>query len=271
MPNTLNLIPKLTLVGAGPGDPDLITIRGAKALAVADAVLYDALVHPDLLALAPADAVKVFVGKRAGQHSLVQDDINQLIVDHALKYGHVVRLKGGDPFVFARGQEEIAFAEAQGIPTEVVPGISSAIGVMGLQKIPVTRRGVSESFYLVTGTTQTEQLSADLALAAQTSATVVVLMGMKQLPKITAIYHNLGKGDLPVAVIQNGSLPNEQIAIGTVSTIEQLVAEKQMAAPSIIVLGEVVRYHARFEEVVEQLANEVISGLANEPNQSNGF
>lgn len=258
-PRTANLelrTAKLTLVGAGPGDPDLITIRGAKALALADAVLYDALVHPDLLAIAPADAVKVFVGKRAGQHSLVQDDINQLIVDHALKYGHVVRLKGGDPFVFARGQEEIAFTEAQGIPTEVVPGISSAIGVMGLQKIPVTRRGVSESFYVVTGTTQTEQLSSDLALAAQTSATVVVLMGMKQLPKITAIYHNLGKSDLPVAVIQNGSLPSEQIAIGTVSTIEQLVTEKQMAAPSIIVLGEVVRYHARFEEVVRVSANQ---------------
>ena len=105
--------PKLTLIGAGPGDPDLITVRGAKALAQADAVLYDALVHPDLLQLAPEKAVKLFVGKRAGQHSFKQDDINQLILDHALQYGHVVRLKGGDPFVFARGQEEIAFVEAQ--------------------------------------------------------------------------------------------------------------------------------------------------------------
>jgi uroporphyrin-III C-methyltransferase len=241
---------KLTLVGAGPGHPDLISVRGAKALAQADAVLYDALVHPDLLDLAPPHAPRMFVGKRAGQHSFKQEDINQLILDHALSHGHVVRLKGGDPFVFARGQEEIEFVEAHGIPTEVVPGISSAIGVMGLQKIPVTRRGLSESFFVVTGTTQTEQLSADLALAAQTSATVVVLMGMRQLPKITAIYRSLGKGDMPVAVIQNGSLPDEQCAIGTVDGIEQQVAERGMSAPSIIVLGEVVRYHERFRELI---------------------
>jgi len=259
----LKPFPKLTLIGAGPGDPDLITVRGAKALAQADAVLYDALVHPDLLNLAPEKAVKLFVGKRAGQHSFKQDDINQLILDHALRYGHVVRLKGGDPFVFARGQEEIAFVEAHGIPTEVVPGISSAIGVMGLQKIPVTRRGVSESFYVVTGTTQTEQLSADLALAAQTSATVVVLMGMRQLPKITGIYRALGKDDMPVAVIQNGSLPNEQIAIGIVSTIEQLVAEKQMTAPSIIVLGEVVRYHRGFRTKI-RVSDQLVFGIQNE-------
>jgi uroporphyrin-III C-methyltransferase len=246
---------KLTLVGAGPGHPDLISVRGAKALAQADAVLYDALVHPDLLDLAPTHAPRVFVGKRAGQHSFKQEDINQLILDHALSHGHVVRLKGGDPFVFARGQEEIEFVEMHGIPTEVVPGISSAIGVMGLQKIPVTRRGVSESFFVVTGTTQTEQLSADLALAAQTSATVVVLMGMRQLPKITAIYRSLGKGDMPVAVIQNGSLPDEQCAIATVDSIEQQVAERGMSAPSIIVLGEVVRYHERFREVVREAVN----------------
>lgn len=241
---------RLTLVGAGPGHPDLISVRGVKALAQADAVLYDALVHPDLLDLAPAAAIRLFVGKRAGQHSHHQDDINRLILEHALSHGHVVRLKGGDPFVFARGQEEIEFVEAHGIPTEVVPGISSAIGVMGLQKIPVTRRGVSESFFVVTGTTQTEQLSTDLALAAQTSATVVVLMGMRQLPKITAIYRSLGKGDMPVAVIQNGSLPDEQVAIGTVGTIEEQVAERGMSAPSIIVLGEVVRYHERFRELI---------------------
>lgn len=246
---------RLTLVGAGPGDPDLITVRGAKVLAQADAVLYDALVHPDLLALAPAAAVRLFVGKRAGQHSHHQDDINRLILDHALRYGHVVRLKGGDPFVFARGQEEVEYVRAHGIVAEVVPGISSAIGVPGLQGIPVTRRGVSESFLVVTGTTQEGKLSADLACAANSTATIVVLMGMRQLPKITAIFRALGKGDLPVAVIQNGSLPDEQVAIGTVGTIEQQVAERGMSAPSIIVLGEVVRYHERFKEMVKQLAN----------------
>lgn len=238
--------PKLTLVGAGPGDPDLISIKGMKALTKADAVLYDALTHPDLLNYAPKNAPKVFVGKRSGQHSFKQDEINKLIVEYALNYGHVVRLKGGDPFVFGRGQEEIEYVEAFDIPTEVVPGISSSIGVPGLQKIPVTRREDSESFWVITGTTKDLELSKDLALAAQSSATVIVLMGTKKLPLIAETYRNAGRNEMPVAIIQNGSLENEKVVLGTVDTIEKLAADSQVGAPAIIVLGEVAKHHPNF-------------------------
>jgi len=244
--------PKLTLVGAGPGDPDLISIKGAKALATADAVLYDALTHPDLLNYAPKNAPKVFVGKRVGQHSFKQEEINQMIVDHALNYGHVVRLKGGDPFVFGRGQEEIEHVEAFNIPTEVIPGISSSVGVPGLQKIPVTRRDDSESFWVITGTTKTRELSRDLALAAQSTATVIVLMGTRKLGQIMETYRNLNRGELPVAIIQNGSLSNEKVVLGTVDTIEQVAAENNIGAPAIVVLGEVVKHHPEFNHAFVQ-------------------
>jgi uroporphyrin-III C-methyltransferase len=135
--------PKVTLVGAGPGDPDLLTIKGVKALAEADVVLYDALANEELMEFAPKSSIKIFVGKRKGSHAYSQGQINQLIVDNALTYGHVVRLKGGDPFIFGRGSEEIEHAESFGIPTFVVPGISSSIAVPAYQGISLTKRGVS--------------------------------------------------------------------------------------------------------------------------------
>ena len=142
--------PRITLIGAGPGDAELITLKGIKALQTADVVLYDALVNEELLDFAPAGAVKVYVGKRSGDHSYSQDAVNKLMVDYALNYGHAVRLKGGDPFVFGRGYEEIDFAASYSITTQVIPGISSSISVPGLQLIPVTHRGLSESFWVVT-------------------------------------------------------------------------------------------------------------------------
>jgi len=239
--------PKLTLVGAGPGDPELISIKGAKALAQADVVLYDALTHPDLLNYAPKNAQKIFVGKRAGQHSFSQEEINSLIVEHALNFGHVVRLKGGDPFVFGRGQEEIEYAENFNIATSVIPGISSCIGVPGLNNIPVTRRHESESFWVITGTTKDGRLSKDLAIAAQTTATIVILMGMRKLNRIAAVFKEIGKEETPIAIIQNGSLPEEKVVTGTINTIEKLVVESEVGAPAIIVIGEVVRHHPNFD------------------------
>src|ERR1700761_2584132 len=169
--------PRITLVGAGPGDADLITVKGIKALKTADVVLYDALVNEELLDFAPERATKVYVGKRSGDHSFSQEAINKLMIDYALNYGHVVRLKGGDPFVFGRGYEELDFAASYSIPAQVIPGISSSIGVPGLQHIPVTHRGLSESFWVVTGTTAKGAVSKDIYDAARTNATVVVLMG----------------------------------------------------------------------------------------------
>jgi uroporphyrin-III C-methyltransferase len=186
--NTQNITPRITLVGAGPGDADLITIKGIKALKTADVVLYDALVNDELLDLAPAHAIKVYVGKRSGDQTHSQASINQLMVDYAFNYGHVVRLKGGDPFVFGRGFEEIEFAAQHNIQAQVIPGISSSIGVPELQQIPVTHRGLSESFWVVTGTTANGKISADLIDAAKSRATVVVLMGIHKLADITEVF-----------------------------------------------------------------------------------
>ena len=230
---------KLTLVGAGPGDPELITLKGIRALAAADIVMYDALTHPDLLDHCRPSALKVFVGKRFGELSCTQEEINPLIVHYAQQYGHVVRLKGGDPFVFGRGYEEIEFARQHGIETEVIPGLSSSYAVPALAGIPLTTRGVSESFWVVTGTTKTGQLSDDMHLAAQSTATVVVLMGMHKLVDIMAIFDRNGKGETPVAIIQNGTMPDEKVALGTVSTIVDVVAQQAVSSPAIIVVGDV--------------------------------
>lgn len=246
--------PKLTLAGAGPGDPDLITAKAINALGKADIILYDALVNPVILKYASPNVKKIFVGKRNGQHSLKQDQINNLIVDLAFTYGHVVRLKGGDPFVFGRGYEEIEYAQSFNIETEVIPGISSSVGVPALAGIPVTHRGASESFWVITGTTRTGELSRDIKLASQSTATVVILMGVHKLHEIVEVYKSSGRENLPIALIQNGTLPNERIAVGTISTIEEIVLEKNIGSPAVIVAGEVVKLHPEFveKEVIEK-------------------
>lgn len=258
----LHIHPKLTLVGAGPGDPDLITLKGVKALKEARVVLYDALVNPEILDLAPAGALKRFVGKRAGLHLYSQDEINQLIVSYALSFGKVVRLKGGDPFVFGRGYEEIAFAESYNIETEVIPGISSAIAIPELKKIPLTTRGVNESFWVLTGTTTGGKLSADIRHAAQTSATVVILMGLKKLEEIVNVYAEAGKKNIAVAVISSGSLPEEQFVTGTAADIEQKVKEAEISGPAIIVIGEAVNLHLGAGSVRERIVKELLQEVA---------
>jgi uroporphyrin-III C-methyltransferase len=232
---------KLTLVGAGPGDPELITLKGVKVLQQADVVMYDALVHPDLLDYCRPDALKVYVGKRRGAYSCVQEEINPLIVHYAQHYGHVVRLKGGDSFVFGRGYEELEFARQHGIEGSVVPGLSSSYSVPASAGIPLTTRGLSESFWVVTGTTKDGKFSQDLRLAAQSTATVVVLMGMHKLPEIMAVFDGCGKSQTPVAIIQNGSLPEQQVVVGSVETILDKVAETGIGNPAVIVIGEVAR------------------------------
>lgn len=233
-------IPRVTLIGAGPGAADLITVRGAQALASADAVLYDALINTDLLELAPAGAPKIFVGKRSGKHEYPQEEINKLIVQYAQDYGHIVRLKGGDPFVFGRGYEEIMHAHSYGIATTVIPGISSAIAVPGAFNIPLTSRGINESFWVITGATTNGQISNDVRLAAQSTATVVILMGMNNLKGITTLYQELNKGHLPVAIIQNGTRLNQRIIKGDIKSIYTLAQDSGIGSPAIIVIGEVV-------------------------------
>jgi len=243
--------PKITLVGAGPGDAELITLKAIKALQMADVVLYDALVNEELLQYAPAKAVKVYVGKRSGDHANTQETINKLMVDYAINYGHVVRLKGGDPFVFGRGYEELDFAASYSIPTQVIPGISSSTGVPGMQNIPVTHRGLSESFWVVTGTTADGKISNDLYEAARSRATVIVLMGIHKLPEIARLFKNEGRGKLPVAVIQSGTTNEEKMAIGIVDTIIDIVNEKKITSPALIVFGNVVSLHPDYQHIKE--------------------
>lgn len=245
--------PRVTLVGAGPGDPELITLKGVNALKAADIVLYDALVSQAILDMIPKGIPTLCVGKRAGAHSFRQEDINELIVESAYLYGHVVRLKGGDPFVFGRGSEEIEFAESQGVTTAVVPGISSCLAVPGSMKIPVTARGISESFWVVTGTTKTGEISNDIALAAQSSATIVILMGLNKIREIMNQFQLHGKHETPVAIIQNGTLPNQKCIIGNVSTITDLVLLSELGSPAIIVIGEVVNYALPLQEIAKEV------------------
>jgi uroporphyrin-III C-methyltransferase len=246
-----NKVPRITLVGAGPGDAELITLKGIKALQSADVVLYDALVNEEMLNFAPATATKVYVGKRSGDHSFSQDNINKLMVDYALNYGHVVRLKGGDPFVFGRGQEELEFAAKNNIETQVIPGISSSISVPALQGIPVTHRGVSESFWVITGTTSDGKISADLYQAACTNATIVVLMGIHKIAGIASIFINEGKSELPAAVIQSGTTANEKVVVGTAGNIAKLAEENNINSPALIIFGEVVSLHPKYKLVKE--------------------
>lgn len=241
-----NKIPKLTLVGAGPGDVDLITVKGVEAISSADVILYDALVNTELLKYAPIDALKIYVGKRNNNHTYTQDQINSLIVDFAFTHGHVVRLKGGDPFVFGRGYEELSYAELFNIETSVVPGLSSSIAVPELQGIPVTNRGTSESFWVITGTTSKGELSNDIKLAAQSTATVVILMGLNKLKEITEVFKSYGKADTAIAIIQNGSLPTENLALGTIDTIVDIARDERIASPAVIVIGDVVKLHVSF-------------------------
>ncbi len=243
--------PKITLVGAGPGDPDLLTLKGVKALQSADVVLYDALVNEALLNYAPHNAIKVYVGKRSGDESFSQELVNKLMIDYALNYGHVVRLKSGDPFVFARGYEEIDVAESYSIPTEIIPGISSALGVPGLQKIPMVYSSLSESFWVVTGTNAKGDISPDLHVAAKSNATIVVLMGIEKIKEIATIFKAEGKENLPVAVIENGSSATENVVVGIVDTIEELIVEKRIKSPALLVFGQVVSLHPQFNAIKE--------------------
>lgn len=251
-------IAKLTVVGAGPGDPDLITLKAIKALKSADVILYDALINEELLNYAPT-AEKIFVGKRKGCYAYQQEQINELIVARAKSHGHVVRLKGGDPFIFGRGAEEIDYVIQYGIKAEMVPGISSALAVPAYQGIPLTKRGASESFWVITGTTKSHKLSNDIHLAAKSNATVVILMGMSKLGEIVRIFAAENKKHIPIAIIQNGTTQHEQFGFGEIGNIEEIVAKKQLSSPAIIVIGEVVNQRAKLAAIYNQFQEEIVS------------
>jgi uroporphyrin-III C-methyltransferase len=246
--------PKLTVVGAGPGDVELITIKAIKAIESADVILYDALINESLLDYASNDTEVIFVGKRKGCYAFQQEQINELIVTKAKERGHVVRLKGGDPFIFGRGAEEIDYVRQFGLETYVVPGISSSVAAPAYQGIPLTKRGASESFWVITGTTKKHQISSDVALAAKSSATIVILMGMSKLAEIVQIFSNENKKETPIAIIQNGTREDENVGIGTISTIQDIVVKNQLSSPAIIVIGDVVKERAVLSSIYTEVS-----------------
>ncbi|MCL4156507.1 UNVERIFIED_CONTAM: hypothetical protein GTU68_011160 [Idotea baltica] len=254
-----NIRPKVSLVGAGPGSEDLITVRGLRVLKAADVILYDALVSKELLAQAASSVPKIYVGKRCSQHSFTQDDINILLVENAYKYGHAVRLKGGDPFVFGRAHEEIEYVESFGIPVRVVPGISSALAVPSGQGIPMTRRGVSSSFWVMTATKRDGSFSEDLKFASRSSTTMVILMGVRKLNAIVQEVNKYRGSSTPIAVIQNGTMVNEQCTISTLEGIRELSNTIDITKPGIIVIGNVVAEHPSF--FAEEVQRVLHSGL----------
>lgn len=226
----------VTLVGAGPGDPDLLTIKGLKAIQKADVILYDALINPVLLEH-NLDAEKIFVGKRRGFVKKSQAQINALIVLYASRGLDIVRLKGGDPLVFGRACEELEAAKQAHIPTAVVAGIASYTGIAAQHQIPLTKRAEHESFWVVTGHTRSGKLSSDITLAAKSTATVVVLMGMRFLPEIVATFKQHKQGNHPVAVIQNGTTSAERSLVADLDTIIAKVDRYDIQNPSVLIFG----------------------------------
>ena len=250
---------KVILVGAGPGDKDLITLKGMKAIMAADIIFYDALVNPELLAYASTNTSRVFVGKRRDQKRYSQEEINALLAGASSKHRIVVRLKGGDPFVFGRGSEELNYLENLGISTEIIPGISSALAVPANQGIPLTKRGLNESFSVITGTTSKGTVSKDLKYAAMSSATIVILMGLKNLEMIIKETARHRDHSTPFAVIQNGTRPDESILLDTISNFESVIDLIDYSKPGIIVIGETVAEHpAFFEEEIQRVLQSVL-------------
>lgn len=235
----LPILPELYVVGAGPGDPELLTLKAHRILQTADVILYDNLANQELLALAPTACECIYVGKKPYGEYTPQEVIHELIREKALAKGRVIRLKGGDPFIFGRGFEEMLFARSQGIAAYYVPGISSMQAV-GFEDIPLTHRQVSEGIWVLTGTKKDGALSADLRLAMQSNSTVVIYMGMKKLPEIAATYVAEGHGHTPAAVVMHASLPQRKVVRGTVAELPALVKEAGITYPAIIFIGEVV-------------------------------
>lgn len=233
----------VSLVGAGPGDPDLLTLKGKAAIEQADVIIYDRLIAPELLAHARPACQRIYVGKQPGKHSLKQEEINALLVEKALEGHYVVRLKGGDPFVFGRGGEEALALKAQGIDFEVVPGVSSAIAVPAYAGIPVTHRGHSSLFTVITGheDPQKEETSLDWQHISATEGTLIFLMGKSNLEHIAERLLHFGKDpDTPVALIEKGAGPAQHTVCSTLRSVVSEAQQARLDNPLIIVVGEVV-------------------------------
>ena len=229
------------LTGAGPGDIELLTLKAARVIREADIIIYDRLANPDILKMAKNGCEFIYVGKEDGHHSMPQDDINEVIYQNALKYEIVVRLKGGDPFVFGRGGEEAAYLYERDIKFEVIPGITSAVSAPAYAGIPVTHRGVAVSFRVVTGHESPNKKASQIPWENfKTDDTIVFLMGLHNLAKISSKLMEIGKDkDYPIAVISRGTTKDQKVIVGTLENIVQKA--KGTLTPALIVVGHVVK------------------------------
>ncbi|GAM55442.1 siroheme synthase [Vibrio ishigakensis] len=250
---------EVALIGAGPGDPELLTIKALNMLRQAEVILYDYLVSEEILSLAPSDAVLVCVGKRAGKHSVPQQKTNQLLVDFAKQNYRVVRLKGGDPFIFGRGAEELEVLVDAGVNFQVVPGITAASGATAYAGIPLTHRDYAQSAMFVTGHLKQESDNLDWSTLSRKNQTLVVYMGLMKSEYIQSQLLSFGRGgSTPIAVVERGTTSAQKVLFGSLNELNELA--KQAEAPALLVVGEVValgKKLAWFEPALNEQAQEM--------------
>ena len=264
------------LVGCGPGDPELLTLRAYRLMQGADVALYDHLVSDEVMALLPATVERIFVGKERDRHTMPQQAINDLLVRHARDGKRVLRLKGGDPFIFGRGGEEIDTLAGEGVPFEVVPGITAALGVASYAGIPLTHRDHAQSCLFVTGHRKEDGFEMDWHALTRPRQTVVVYMGLLGLPALCdgLIAHGM-PADTPAAVIQQGTTRDQRVVTGTLATLARQVAAAKLTPPTLMIVGDVVRLREKLAwfrpEDAERIAGQPVLDASRSPGVDANF
>ncbi|MGK3127188.1 uroporphyrinogen-III C-methyltransferase [Candidatus Pantoea formicae] len=248
------------LVGAGPGDVELLTLKALRLIKTADVVVYDRLVSDAIMAEVPGSTLAIDVGKKPGSHGLKQTQINQLLIDLAASGRRVVRLKGGDPFIFGRGGEEMVSLQQAGILCQIVPGITAAAGCAAATGIPLTHRDCAQSLRLITGHGKSGEPRLDDASLAADNQTLVFYMGLKWSANISAQLQAHGRArDTPVAIIENGTRPDQRVMVTTLADLTATIAREQAQSPALLLVGEVVRFYRDTHAVVPM--NSINSGM----------